>query len=455
MTTLPLKSLVCWLALLCLPATGFAQTAYSLQQALDFGLKNAVSVRNAVLDTKSAEYRVGEIRASGLPQANVSLQYQHYGDIQRNISENGSFFTDPTRPIGYPTSFAFGLNNSLIVGGTISQMIFNGSYFVGLQAAKTYKELAQKNLTASKITVAENISKAYYGVLVNEERIALLKANVARLDSLLYQTKQQNLNGFVEQIDVDRIEVQYNNIKVEAEKTERLVALSYELLKFQMNVPMSEKITLSDKLIDMTEATFTPVNADAFDYNNRIEYTTLQVNKQLTLLDIKNSRASRLPSLNATASAGFNPSSSSGKDLFDFDKRWLFYNSIGFALNIPVFDGFATRFKVRQKRVDVEKLDNSLELTRQSVDLQIKQANINLTNALESLKIQQRNRELAEKVQKVSKIKYQEGVGSNIEVINAETSLKESQTNYFAALYDALIAKVDLDKATGKLAAGK
>jgi outer membrane protein TolC len=431
--------------------TNFAQTSYSLQQAIDYAIKNNISVKNADLDVKSATARIGETRAIGLPQISGSASITDYLDVPTSFLPTILF--DRNAPAGSFTPVKFSQQFSGSASISASQMIFNGSYFVGLQAAKTYKELYTKSLISSKQTVIENVSKAYYGVLVNEEQIELLKTNIARLDTLFQQTKAQNINGFVEKIDVDRIEVQLNNLKSEYEKVQNLIKLSYEVLKFQMNVPVTEVIVVSDKLKNLDQATFTPVEPSNFDYTNRIEYSLLQTQEALYLLDIKNTKVGYFPSLYFSASYGYNTSRNLLKEVFN--EPWFKVSTIGVSLNVPIFDGLSKYYRTQQSKISLEKTINSKSQLKSSIDFQLKQANITIENALSSLKIQKKNLELAENVVRVTKIKYQEGVGSNIEVINAEASLKEAQTNYYAALYDALIAKVDLDKATGKLYDGK
>ncbi|MDB5243485.1 MAG: outer rane efflux protein, partial [Spirosoma sp.] len=137
------------------------------------------------------------------------------------------------------------------------------------------------------------------------------------------------------------------------------------------------------------------------------------------------------------------------------DSRWPNFSTMGLNLSVPIFDGFARKYQSQQKRFTLQKAQNSGILLKNSIDLQQKQAAITLTNGLQTLRTQQRNRELAAEIVRVTRIKYKEGVGSNIEVLNAETSSREAQTNYFTALYDFLIAKVDKDKATGKLYIGQ
>lgn len=428
------------------------QQNYSLRQALDYALANNVNIKNAQLDTRSAVARVGEVRSIGLPQVTAQAQIIHNLKIQNVILENGAGpFSNPDLPPDAVLAFPFQLKNNAGVTLNANQLLFDGSYFIGLKAASTYKELSQKSLTQSKIGVAEAVTKAYYGVLVNRERLELLNANLSRLDSLFEETKIMYANGFVEKIDADRIEVQRNNLATEKQKVERLVDLSYYLLKFQMGLRMEDPMFLTDSLNDTSLDNYIIPSSDNFNYSQRIEYSTLQTQKELAYLDIRNNRVGYYPQLAAFGTFGYNPAATKFNNLFDFKERWFDYSLIGLQLNVPIFDGLRKHYKIQQARLAYEKTNQGMTLLQNSIDLEIKQATITLTNSLESLKSQKRNLELAQEVVRVARIKYQQGVGSNIEVINSEADFKEAQTNYYSALYDAFISKVDLDKATGQL----
>ena len=341
------------------------------------------------------------------------------------------------------------MKNNATVSATASQLLFNGSFFVALQASRAFGELSGKSLTSAKINVAESVTKAYYGVLVNQERFGLLNVNIDRLEKLLAETREFNKNGLIEKIDVDRLEVQFNNLKVESQNVQRLLTLSEKSLKFQMGMPLGENITLTEKLADLTNTTFTPAASETVDYNQRIEYSLLQSQKRLNTLDVKNAQSGRYPTLGAAYTTGYAPGASRLQDILQ-SSRWLNYSFVALQLNVPIWN-FGTGHQIQQKKIAVRKTDNDIEQFKRTVDFQLQVASTTLENSLESLKTQKRNLDLAQEIVRVTRIKYQQGVGSNIEVINAEASFKESQTNYYAALYDALVAKVDLDKATGQL----
>lgn len=441
-----------WLVLLMLPLfPTYSQTRYSLQEAIQYGLTHNINVKNTQTDAQSAESRIGEIRAVGLPQVTGSVSLLDNLIIQRAFLP-ATFFpggkeSDP------PIAVQFGVKYSGNAALQLSQMLFNAQWLLGLKAAQAYRELAVKNVTQSKIQVAESVSKAYYSVLVAEERAKVLDLNIQRLDSLTREMSAMNQKGFVEKLDVDRLEVSLNNLKTERTKVQNLVDLSYYMLKFQMGMKLDEQIVLADRISESdVERIGREIKADdgsGFSYDQRVDYSILKSNLLLSEMDVENNKRGYYPTVALFGGYGYNTGRNSIGDVFG--SPWFNNANIGLSVNIPVFDGFTKKYKIQQAKFTVDKVKQSLSLVEQSIDLQIRSANITIINGLETLKNQKRNLDLAQEVVRVSKIKYQSGTGSNIEVINAESALKEAQTNYFASLYDLLLAKIDLDKAKGKL----
>jgi outer membrane protein TolC len=423
-----------------------AQT-YSLKQAVDYAIAHQVQVKNSQIDLQNASAKINEIKAMGLPQVNGSLALTNNLILQRVFIPAKIF--NPAAAEGELIAAKFGVDNSGFANVGLSQLVFDGTYLLGLKASSVYKDLAVKSVTQSKQQVAENVTKAYYGILVNEKRQGLLALNVARLDTLLKETRELNKQGFVEKIDVQRLDVQANNLRTELENIERLQALSYSLLKFQMGYPIEEPIRLSESLEKVELATFNTNAAGDFNYANRIEYSILQTQENLAELDLKSIKAGYMPRLVLNANYGYNAGANAFSDLVS--KQWFDNAAITVALQIPIFDGFSKKYKAVQSANNLQKVRQSYSLLKSSIDLQRSQASITMKNALESMKEQKANLDLANEISRVTRVKYQQGVGSNLEVLNAESSIKESQANYFTALYNALIAKVEFEKANGTL----
>ncbi len=423
---------------------------FTLKQCIEYALNHTVSVKNALVDVETAKAQVGLVRADGLPQINASAAMT--ANFKPQVALFPAQFQDPDAPLGtfVPITFQPAFSGNYGVG--VSQLLFDGTFFLGLKAASVYQELSQKGLTRSKIEVAAAVSKAYYGAVVGAERLALIDNNYQRVEVLLRETRALNQQGFVEKIDVDRLEVTFNNLKIEKQKLERLVALSKVLLKFQMGLREEDEINISENIQNLQLAqTAWEAKTDNFDPMQRIEYSALETQRELDRMNIRRNKLEYLPKLNLTfAYSGIAGRPALG-DMFQFGQYWYSFGNVGLSLQVPIFDGLRKKYIGEQRRLALIKTENNMQDLRRGISIEVKQAILTLQNAVDNMVIQQKNRELAAEVARVTKIKYKEGVGSNIEVVTAENELKTTETNYYNALYEALVAKVDLDKAQGKL----
>jgi outer membrane protein TolC len=423
-----------------------------LEACLAYAFANNTVIENSKLDQRIARTDVGVTKSQGLPQLSAAASYDNNYIIQTQFLPAEFFAEDPTTvPENAPAvPVDFGVPHTGRATASLTQMIFDGSYFIGLKAARVYSELAAKNVEQSKVVTAEQVTKAYYTTLINQDRQQLLSSNFQRLDTLLRETELMFESGFAEKIDVGRVKVQYNNAKTELEQNKRLTEVSYLLLKFQMGMPLEQDIALADKISDV-EFSYEFADEANFKYNDRAEFAQIQINRDLTQLDLRNNRIQYLPKLTANANFGYNSGVSEFNEIVDFDRNWFEFGSFGFNLNIPIFDGLRKHHTIQKSKLQLQQLENQADFLKNQIDLEIVQARVNLQNNLETLEVQQENLELAQEVFDVTKIKYQEGVGSNLEVTEAQNALQSAETNYYNALYSALIARVDLKRALGTL----
>jgi outer membrane protein TolC len=256
--------------------------------------------------------------------------------------------------------------------------------------------------------------------------------------------------------------VAYNNLKTERDNFLRIRDLSVELLKFQMNYALDQPLEVVGKIADAKVELDLVGYKEGWDYKTRSDYRVLEANQRLQALSLKNQYASALPTLSAFANLGYFTQSTDIGGVFSTSSnitdngqvgpdKWYGYSLFGVSLNVPLFGGFQKHFKIQQEKLTLKKVENGFRSLKQGIDLQVSQASTSFQNAITSLQAQNENMDLASNVARVTKIKYEQGVGSNLEVVDAENSLRQAQTNYYSALFDAMIAKVDLDKAFGKL----
>ena len=422
-------------------------TSLSLDECLQMALSNNENLKNSILEENVSKMTSREYLSVGFPQIQFETGLKYNFEIQKSLIDISKFM--PGVPEGTEQEVSFGQKYDGIMDLGINQMIFNGSYFVGLAASKALIELSEKQTVRAKVDIIESVNKAYYVVLNTKERLSLVNSNLDRIESLLNDTEILYENGFVEKLDVDRIKVSYNNLNAEKIKAERLYDLSLSVLKFQIGFPVNEKLSVKGSIEDVI-LSVNEYDIQSFDYSDRIEHSILNTNKRLKSYDLKNNRSQFLPQIYANLSYGYNTSSSE-YDLFFNSNRWKNYGTVGLQVIVPIFDGFNKRSKINRSKIVVQQVENQIKFLERSIDLQINQNYIELKNAIESLNVSKDNLVLANEVYNVSEKKYKEGVGSNLEVLDSNNALKTAQTNYYNAYYQAIISKINLEKTLGIL----
>ena len=437
--------------------------ALSATQAVDYALEHSVTVQNALIDIQRQQQVNKEITASALPQisASGSLNYNPdvsvqtfpnfiamgtYGVLIENNVKDGS-----GNPIVAPSDYGlisagFGSKYSLNAGVDLNQILFDGQVFVGLQARKASIRNATLSAEVTKEQIKANVYKIYYQLAVGHRQLGTLDANIANYEKLLHDTRIIYENGFAEKLDVDKVQVQLINLQTQRLKAENQINAGMEGLKFLLNMPQTDQLILTDTLSD--EELKSDILSEEYRYEDRKEYQQLETLIDLGKLNVKRYRFSKLP----TVTLSGNYSKSAQRQTFDFFEGPYFTSSfIALRVNVPIFDGGAKNARIAQAKLDLMKLHNNVSQLKSSIDNDVAQSRIQLKSALSTVDAQKRNIELAQSVYQSTKLKYEQGVGSNQEISTAQTDLVTAQNNYYSAIYDAIIAKIDYLKAAGKL----
>ena len=419
----------------------------SLSECIDLAIENNENLKNSILEEKISKALSNEYLSIGFPQINFDggIKYNH--EVPKSLLDISRFM--PGVPEGTEQEVQFGQAYDGRVDLFVNQMIFNGSYFVGLSAAKELVKLSEKMTERNVIDIHESVSKAYYTTLNTKSRVDLVNSNIDRLDALLKQTKSLYENGFVEKLDLDRIQVSFNNLKSEKIKADRLYDLSLAVLKFQIGISVDQKIELIEKFNEELVTAFT-FDLNEFDYSKRIEYSILQTDKNLKFYELKNNRSQYLPQVYANYNYGYNTSASQSNIFFESD-RWKKFGTFGLQVIVPIFDGFLKRSRINQSKFKIEQVENQMLFLERSINLQINQSLAAYQNSKESLKIASENLVLAQDVYFASEKKYAQGVGSNLELIDSNNSLKIAQNQYYNSLYESIISIIDIKKTLGIL----
>ena len=471
MTRLIIPTVFFMLLLLELPAQQEARQ-FSLDEAIDYALQESMTIKNAQISIADADAQIKERRATGLPQLNGSVSFQRYLAVPRQpLPEGFNIFgifgqalavdlydqLSPETQGAVDQAFggastdsgdegiAFFLKNNFTAGLNLDAMLFDGSYFVALQAAKAYRTYTLKDFATRQREVTNQVTEAYLPVLLLQENVELLDKNISNLDRLLFETSELYKSGFVEQLDIDRLELSLANIKIERENLVRQKEVAVDNLKFAMGYPIDETIVLTDDLSTMmSEAEHDALAASKADPANRPEYALLDEAIALNELNIKLNRAGYLPSLRAFGAVQQQYQGN------DFETGfWAPSSYIGLSVNVPIFDGLSKQAKIQRASLDLEETKNQQENLSRVIELEVANARTNFLNARERYQSQISNLGLAERIYETTQIKYREGVGSSLEVNQAEQSLYTTQSNHMQALFDLILAKARLEIALG------
>ena len=419
-----------------IPLTMAQTTKLSLKEAVDYATQNHPDIQNKILGEKYADAQVIETRAIGIPQVNANVQF--INNIEKQV------FVFPVSP-GVYQPIRVGNKYSTAATLTGSWLAFDATYFLGLKAAEAFTELAKVQTNLSVRDVAVNVTKAYYLVLITKENIGLLEQNIKTLEVVLFQTEGYYKNGFAEKIDVDRLTLTISNLNVQLEGLKDQVIITEKLLKLNMGMPVENSIELTDNL-ETLYTTVTEENRKDFDPKKRVEYQLLKSQLTLTNLDKKRFEVSRFPNL----AVFYNYQQSNFSEKIDYGK-WYGNSFWGFRIGVPIFSGLNNKAQLTKRNITIEQTLNTIKSFENAASLEADMAITRYDRSIKTIEIQKKNLELANEILKISSAKLREGVGSNLEITNAQQEVKTSQTNYLNAIYELLNAQIELKKAYGKL----
>jgi outer membrane protein len=418
--------------------------SFSMQEAVSYGVQNHKDMSIAANELKKAEQQMIEARAMGIPQINAGVDYNYF--IQLPTSLIPAQFINPNAPDGEFLELAFGTKNNLTAQATLSTLIFDGTYLMALQASKKYIEFSKMNFENQKIALSNNIKKAYLPPLLLKENLKTIEKNIKSLEQLYFETNEMYKEGFVEKLDVDKLALTVDNMKVLKKDLKKNLEIAVDALKVQMGFPIEEDIELSETVASLSEELNEDLLTQSMQYAQRSEYRLLEHSKIMSELNVKRYKRGYWPSL-----SGFINYQQvvQGDDILN-DPISTPASVAGLSLSIPIFDGFMKKAKIQQAKLDVENVVLQKDLLTNAIDFQLKSSRDSYFNALDNVQSRQKNLNLAEEIFNTAQEKYKEGVGSSLEIIQAEQSLQDSQQNYLRALYEFVLAKIDVQIALGK-----
>jgi len=423
-----------------------APTVLTIDEAVEYAWGHTTAIKNAGINIADAEQQIIERRATGLPSLSGSASYNRYLEIPVQVLPDQFVqliqALNPGEEVSPEASFL--LKNNFTAGLTLDAMIFDGSYFTALKAAKVYRQYVQEEMLVEKREVRNQVIDAYLPVLLVDENLEILDRNIENLEKLLFETSELYEAGFAEQLDIDRLELSQSNLEIERENLVQQRTSAMNVLKFVINFPMDQELVLTEDLEAYAETVSGEALSGPINVEKRPEIGLANAGIELQELNVEVNKQAFLPTLRGSLVYQQQYQGDNFSDGF-----WAPTSFVGLNLNVPIFDGFGKKATVERARLEREKVVNQRQDLRRSIRMEVHNARIQYLNARRSLDGQSENLNLARRIYETTQIKYREGVGSSLEVNQAEQSLYQTQSNYLQSLYNLVTARFALNRALG------
>lgn len=430
-------------------ATAQEPVQLNLKDALNYALEANQNARKAKLDVENSEYKIDEVRARALPQINGSAALTNNPLLQMSALPN---IFGPNPNPNETILVAFGQKWGANAGVSLSQALFDKSVLTGLDAAKATREFYRLSAQLTEEQVIEQVATNYYQVLVQRQQIAVIDSTIRNTQKVQNILEGQYKNGLAKKIDVDRISVSVSNLQSKRQQLLNGVTLLENQLKFYMGMPINTAISIPDAQINSIQPQAVAVN-EGINVSNRLEYRLLESQENLLGYQKQAYKNEYYPSLSLSSNYSYQ-GMGNNVPLFKGQSKgvnWFDAASVSVNLRIPIFNGGATKARIRQADISIKKLAEDKANASLALNLAFENAKTQINNSIITLNAQQKNVQLAQQVFTNSQNNYNNGLASLTDLLNAETSLTEANNNYSSALLNYRVAEIQLIKSQGGL----
>ena len=411
----------------------------SLNKAIEVALKNSYNTRAAENDMAAAKEKVWETTTIGLPQINGVVDYQRFLKQPITVADiDGD---------GVNEEFVFGTEQNINGSVTLSQLLFDGTYLVGLQSAKTFLKISEQAKEKTALLTREAVINAYGNVLISENSVVILESNLKILEKNYNDAKKIYENGLSEEEDVEQLLITLGDVKNQLNSVKRLTEIAYQMLNLALGNKIDTAIVLTDSLDSLTENHIKiEILGKQFLFEDHIDYRIAANDREIKRLMVKLEKSKSLPSLNAFINFG-TQAFSNEFSFFNSSQSWFQSSLLGISLKVPIFSSFARRSRTAQAKIELNTADLRLEETKQRIELQAKKAKSDYQLSVESYQTAKRNLGLAERIEKKQRIKFFEGLSTSFNLLQAQTQLYAQQQNYIQSMLSVITKKAALENA--------
>ncbi len=417
--------------------------ALSLDEAINFAIENSYNTKASKNDIKSATEKVWETTTIGLPQINGAIDYQN--NLKQQVSLLPAEITGG--PAGTFTPVIFGTKQNIGASITLKQLLFDGSYLVGLQASRTYLKISKQANEKTELLTREAVINAYGNVLVSENSISILEKNLKIIKKNLSDVKKIYENGLNEQEDIEQLEITLGNLNSQLNSVKRMKGIAYKMLNLSIGNPIETELTLTDTLDSLVKNNISlDVVSEEFSISNHVDFKIAENDRESKRLLLKLEKSKALPTLSAFVNYGTQGYS----ETFSFlknEQEWFKSSLLGVSLNIPIFSSLGRSSKTKQATIALENADIKLKETKQRLSLMAEKARNDYQLSIENYSTTKKNVGLAERIENKQRIKFFEGLSSSFDLLQAQNQLYSQQQNYIQSMLDVIAKKATLENA--------
>lgn len=416
--------------------------AFTLEEAITHALENNYQAINASLDIDAAKKKKWETTTIGLPQVNANVNYQNNFVLQKSVVPAEFFGGNP----GEFQEVEFGTKHNMTANATLSQLIFDGSYLVGLQSAKVYLQISENAKEKTDLEIREIVTNAYGNVLLANESVKVLESNKKTLDQTLFETQETFKNGLIEEENVEQLQITQSQVNSSLSNAKRRSEIAMNMLKLVLGIDIENEVTLKDNLDQLANQNIDlAALSSEFNVQENIDYkiglNTQESNRLLVQLE----RSKALPNLAANVNFGYNTFGNEFT-MFNSDQKWFNYSNLGVALNIPIFSSLGRSARTQQAKIAYEQSKTQLKETEQQLLLGYQTAKNDYEYSIEQYQVSKENLHLAERIERKQGVKFKEGLSSSFEYTEAQRQLYSAQQTYLQSMIDVINKKTALDK---------
>ncbi|HAN18030.1 MAG TPA: hypothetical protein DCQ24_05080 [Bacteroidales bacterium] len=400
----------------------------SLDSAVNYAINHNKTLINSKFTIDKSKQKILETISQGLPQISASIDYTNYLGAEASLQ-----MSEQAPPI------TIEFNPTSNFNASISQLIFNGSYYAGIQMSKLAKTMAEQSYIKDEMSVKEQVIQAYYIVLASERILNIIKENKTNVELIYEKTKHLASAGIIEQADEKKISLMVSSVDNALKSTERQVQMGYSLLQLQLGIETGQDIKLSTNINEIAQRfAIQRVLEDQFNIQNNLDYKLVSLQGEMAKKQITLAKAGNLPSLVAF----YSYTEKLKEPLFDMTPK----NVLGLTLSIPIFSSGQRYSQLNQAKIDYKISENTREIVTEQLSIQEKQLRFNYNNLLEQFNTQKTNIEIAKEVLNHMNLKYQQGLVSSLELTSANTDYLTAESNYTNILLQLLNAELSLRK---------